>query len=165
MASPGVGTVTESENFTLMGYETMSDRKQFILVMLVAAVFVSWIGWRGFEVIELNNSIRADKELGSYPYPFRVLRVEGDVAVMTTLRSRQMSTQQALGFLFPTLREEVPSAPDWQQAERRYARLQARASEIVLASPDIHRVRWELDENWYYLKGMDRQRDRLPQEF
>lgn len=142
----------------------MSDRKQFILVMLVAAIFVSWIGWRGFEVIELNNSIRADRQLGTYPYPFRVLRVEGDVAVMSTLRSPRMSTQQALGFLFPRLHAKEPGAPAWHKAERRYARLQARASEIVMAAPAVHRIRWELDENWYYLKGLDRQRNRLPLE-
>jgi len=32
----------------------MSDRKQFVLVMVVAALFVGWLGWRGFEVISLN---------------------------------------------------------------------------------------------------------------
>ena len=37
----------------------MSDRKQFIIVMLVAAIFVGWLGWRGFEVINLNQALKA----------------------------------------------------------------------------------------------------------
>jgi len=143
----------------------MSDRKQFVLVMLVAAVFVSWLGWRGLEVIRLNDAIRTDQMLGSYPYPFRVLRVDGGVAVMSTLRSRRMSTQQALGYLFPELRNLRDSEPRVQRAERKYARLQARASQIVLASPGIDRVRWELDENWYYLQGLERQHSRVSLQF
>ena len=143
----------------------MSDRKQFILVMVVAAIFVSWLGWRGFEVIQLNNAIRADQQLGSYPYPFRVLRVDGDVAVMSTLRSRRMSTQQALRYLFPDLGTATADDARWHRAEREYARLQAHASEIVLASPGIDRVRWELDENWYYLQGLERQHNRMPLDF
>ena len=140
----------------------MSDSKQFVLVMVIAAIFVSWLGWRGLNVIQLNEAIRADQELRNYPYPFRVLRVDGGTAVMSTLRSPQMTTRQALQHLFPSLNAAGENGPEWQRAEREFARLQARASEIVLASPQIHRVRWELDENWYYLSGLNRDQNRAP---
>ena len=65
----------------------MSDRKQFVLVMVVAALFVGWLGWRGFEVISLNERLKADEVVASYPYKPRVLRVEGDTAIMSSLRS------------------------------------------------------------------------------
>lgn len=81
----------------------MSDRKQFLLVMLVAALFVLWLVMRGTGVISLNNSLRDDPRLAEYVYPFRVLRIEGDTAVMTTLRSNRISTRQALENLFPAL--------------------------------------------------------------
>ncbi|WP_097460065.1 hypothetical protein [Mangrovitalea sediminis] len=143
----------------------MSDRKQFILVMVVAAIFVSWLGWRGFVVIRLNEAIRSDTELRHYPYPFRVLRVDGSTAVMSTLRSPNITTHQALQYLYPKLRSTSDDSPDWQHAEREFARLQARSSEIVLASPYIRHIRWELDQNWYYLAGLEKHSARTPFDF
>ena len=137
----------------------MSDRKQFLLVMLVAALFVAWLVMRGAGVISLNNSLRADPSIANYVYPFRVLRIEGETAVMTTLRSTGTSTRQALETLFPPLQSVNDSHRDWQRAEREYAKLQARASEIVLARDNISRVRWELDEHWYHLQSMKRQQE------
>lgn len=136
----------------------MSDTRQFIAVMIVAALFVSWLGWRGTTVMELNETLRDQATLADYPYPFRVLRVEGDTAVMSTLRSPRIDTSQAMRELFPDLRRAPETTPEFRRAEQEYARLQARASEAVLASPRISRVRWELDENWYYLNNMEARR-------
>ena len=132
----------------------MSDSRQFILVMIVAALFVGWLGWQGMTVINLNNGIQEHSELADYPYPFRVLRVEGSTTVMSTIRSPHIATTQALRELFPSLRGVSENSREFQRAEREFARLQARASEVVLASPSVERVRWELDDNWYYLNDM-----------
>ena len=132
----------------------MSDSRQFIVVMIIAALFVSWLGWRGFVVMELNESIRSHEEIAQYPYPFRVLRVEGSTAVMSTLRSPRVNTEQALRELFPSLRNVAGISREFQRMEQEYARLQARASQEVRESPRIERVRWELDDNWYYLNDM-----------
>lgn len=132
----------------------MSDRKQFALVMVVAALFVSWLGWRGFEIISLNELLQEDETVASYPYQHRVLRVEGNTAVMSSLRSHNVSTQQALGTVFPSLRNLVDSHRIWQNAERELAHIQARAGDIVLGADGIKRIRWELDENWYHLQKM-----------
>ena len=133
----------------------MSDSRQFVFVMIIAALFVSWLGWRGYVVMELNESIRSHQEIADYPYPSRVLRVEGETAVMSTLRSPRIATEQALRELFPSLRGTPGNSPRMRRLEQEYARLQARASQAVLASPRISRVRWELDENWYYLNDME----------
>ncbi|MFO8141403.1 MAG: hypothetical protein R6T87_05850 [Marinobacter sp.] len=132
----------------------MSDRKQFITVMVVAALFVSWIGWRGFEVISLNHQLKADQTVASYPYQHRVLRVEGDTAVISSLRSHSVSTQQALSAVFPGMRHLADTHRDWQKAERELAQVQARTGDVVLATAHVKRVRWELDENWYHLQAM-----------
>ncbi|MEQ6884303.1 hypothetical protein [Salicola sp. Rm-C-2C1-2] len=132
----------------------MSDIRQFIAVMIVAALFVSWLGWRGFTVVELNEKLRQQSALADYPYPFRVLRVEGDTAVMSTLRSTRIDTALAMRELFPDLERTPATSPDLLRAEQEYARLQAQASKTVTTSPGIQRVRWELDENWYYLNDM-----------
>ena len=133
----------------------MSDSRQFIAIMIIAALFVGWLGWRGFVVMELNESIRRHEEIVNYPYPFRVLRVEGSIAVMSTLRSLRVTTREALRELFPSLRNISSSSREFQRMEQQYARLQARASQAVRKSPRIDRVRWELDENWYYLNDME----------
>lgn len=132
----------------------MSDRKQFVIVMLVAAVFVGWLGWRGFEVISLNRTLQEDRTVANYPYQHRVLRVEGSTAIMSSLRSHDVSTRDALITLFPSMRDLGESHRDWQRAERELAQVQARAGDIVLHAPGISRIRWELDDNWYHLTHM-----------
>jgi hypothetical protein len=132
----------------------MSDRKQFVLVMVVAALFVGWLGWRGFEVISLNEELKTDNIVANYPYQHRVLRVEGNTAIMSSLRSHTTSTQRALSTLFPGMRNLGDSHRDWQRAERELARIQARAGDIVLSDSGISRIRWELDDNWYHLRAM-----------
>ncbi|MDX5298072.1 MAG: hypothetical protein LPK85_03875, partial [Gammaproteobacteria bacterium] len=138
----------------------MSDRKQFILVMIIAALFVGWLSARGLEVIRLNDTLQDDAELRNYPYPFRVLRVESGTAVMTTLRSPDISTREALQYLFPGLRSLSDTHREWQRAEREFARLHAKASEIIMKNERVERVRWELDENWYYLEGFNQRLER-----
>ncbi|KEF31545.1 hypothetical protein D777_01894 [Marinobacter nitratireducens] len=132
----------------------MSDSKQFVLVMVVATLFVGWLGWRGFEVISLNERLKADEIVSSYPYQHRVLRVEGNTAIMSSLRSLTTSTQQALEAVFPSMKNLGDNNREWQRAERELAQLQARSAEIVLESPGIDRIRWELDRNWYHLQTM-----------
>jgi hypothetical protein len=132
----------------------MSDRKQFILVMLVAALFVGWLGWRGFEIISLNRALKADEMVADYPYQHRVLRVEGNTAVMSSLRSHSIATQTALATIFPSMSKLTDTHREWQRAERELAQVQARAGDIITARDGIDRIRWELDENWYHLTAM-----------
>jgi len=139
----------------------MSDRKQFIIVMLVAALFVGWLGWRGFEVISLNHALKADDTVANYPYQHRVVRVEGRTAIMSSLRSLDTPTRDALNAIFPSIRNLADTSREWQQAERELAQVQARAGDIILSQDSIDRIRWELDENWYHLNDMQaRQQDR-----
>jgi hypothetical protein len=132
----------------------MSDRKQFIIVMLVAALFVGWLGWRGFEVISLNHALKADNIIANYPYQHRVVRVEGSTAIMTSLRSLETPTGDALNAIFPSMRNLADTSREWQQAERELAQVQARAGDIILGQDSINRIRWELDQNWYHLNDM-----------
>ncbi|WP_150909881.1 hypothetical protein [Marinobacter halotolerans] len=132
----------------------MSDRKQFIIVMLVAALFVSWLGWRGFEVISLNYALAEDETVANYPYQHRVVRVEGNTAIMTSLRSFETPTREALNAIFPSMGNLADTSREWQRAERELAQVQARAGDIILEQAGIDRIRWELDENWYHLSEM-----------
>lgn len=132
----------------------MSDRKQFVIVMLVAALFVGWLAWRGFEVISLNQLLKSDEIVAKYPYQHRVLRVEGTTAIMSSLRSHETPTREALTTIFPSMQNLGDNSREWQRAERELAQVQARAGDLVLSDSGVTRIRWELDENWYHLVAM-----------
>lgn len=133
------------------GLTLMSDKKQFAVVMLVSALFVTWILYRSLNVVVLNEQLAEDPELKNYPYQFRVLNTEGRVAIMSTLRSHEVPAVVALRVLYPELQELPADNPKVIKAERDMARMQARAQKLVLDYGKFDAVRWELDENWLRL--------------
>jgi hypothetical protein len=76
---------------------------------------------------------------------------------MTSLRSLQTPTRDALNAIFPSMRNLADTSREWQRAERELAQVQARAGDVVLSQSNIDRIRWELDENWYHLSDMQTQ--------
>ena len=73
---------------------------------------------------------------------------------MTSLRSLETPTGDALNAIFPSMRNLADTSREWQQAERELAQVQARAGDIILGQDSINRIRWELDQNWYHLNDM-----------
>lgn len=132
----------------------MSDKKQFTIVMLIASFFVAWIVYSNMSIIFINNIVLEDKELGDYPYPFRILRKDADTAVMGTLRSADIPASTALKLLFPELRDEADNSKGMQYAQKEMARLQTKAKGIVLSNSEFKHVRWEIDENWFRVQGI-----------
>ena len=132
----------------------MSDKKQFAIVMLIASFFVGWIVYSNMYILWVNNQVLDDVELSSYPYPFRILRRDGDVAVMGSLRSPEVTAATALRILFTELKNKPDNGNTMQRAQQEMARLQVKAKNIVLSSSDFEAVRWELDENWFRLQGI-----------
>jgi len=132
----------------------MSDKKQFTIVMLIASFFVAWIVYSNMSIIFVNNIVMEDKELNAYPYPFRILRKEGNTAIMGSLRSTDIPVSTALKILFPELKDTPDNDKVIQQAQKQMTRLQAKAKDIVLRNSDFDSVNWELDENWFRLHGI-----------
>lgn len=132
----------------------MSDKKQFAIVMLIATFFVAWIIYSNMSIIFINNKVLEDAELSSYPYPFRILRKDGNTAIMGSLRSADVPASIALRILFPELKDTPDNSQVVQHAQKEMARLQARAKDIVLLNSDFSYVRWELDENWFRIQGI-----------
>jgi len=133
----------------------MSDKKQFAVVMLISALFVIWILYSSLGILLINQRLESDPELASYPYQFRVLKAEGAIAVMSTLRSHELPTLVALRALHPELANVPADSPDVLKAEHLLAKMQARAQRLVLENEGYEFVRWELDENWLRQKGID----------
>jgi acyl dehydratase len=73
---------------------------------------------------------------------------------MTSLRSLETPTGDALNAIFPSMRNLADTSREWQQTERELAQVQARAGDIILGQDSINRIRWELDQNWYHLNDM-----------
>ena len=86
--------------------------------------------------------------LQAYPYKFRVLKVVGETAYLSTPRNTDVPAYKALGALFPGLNTKDPNNPDFIAAQHHLAEVQSEARAIVLSQPGIKDVRWELDREW-----------------
>lgn len=129
--------------------------KQTRTVRILAAVFalglIYWFGLRTDPRVQaLNQSLHesASPELRDFPYEFRVVRLEGEAAVMGTPRSSSVPVYRMIGALYPRLSGKDASHPDFMAAQMALAKVQSEAREIVLKQPGVSQVKWELDQNW-----------------
>ena len=133
--------------------------KVIVAVAAVLALFaLYWFGFRTDPRVDaLNHAIttQGSAALRHYAYPFRVLRMEGTVAVMGTPRSPEMPVEKMIRVIDPSLEGADPSNPDFVAAEKQMADLQFEARRIVLAQPGVTGVRFELDRDWLRSQGVD----------
>ncbi|WP_457673990.1 glutamate-ammonia-ligase adenylyltransferase [Thiolapillus sp.] len=106
------------------------------------------------QVARLNERLEADEQVGSFPYPFRVLRVSNGMAVMSTPRSSAVPVARVLDRIFPGLGNSDPASPLFRELQDQLASTQKRARAIVLKDPEIKGVQWELDRNWLMEHGI-----------
>ncbi len=126
---------------------------RLLLSVLLAMVLLAgyWFGLRADpKVTALNQAIeqQGSTELRHYPYPFRVMRMQGTVAIMGSPRSSAMPVQQMIRTIDPALEGADVSNPDFVAAEKKMAALQFEARRIVLAQPGVSAVRFQLDKEW-----------------
>ena len=103
---------------------------------------------------QLNDKLASASELADYPYRFRVLELEGGVAVMTSPRSAERGPLHFLRILDPSLNDKDVVHPDMMAAQDLLAQKQSAAERLVREEADVDRVRWQLDEAWYASKGV-----------
>lgn len=120
---------------------------------VLVLVFTVAVLYQPPKVRELNALLAADARLAAYPYPFRVVRVEGAIAVMASPRSAEMPVQRIIGVLHPELAARGGDDPEFQRAQQLLADYQTRARDRVLSDADINEVRWELDVDWLRSHG------------
>lgn len=132
--------------------DAFSDREKKIAIVLIPLLLLglltTWFLVNSPRVSELNNMLSAHTELANYPYPFRVLAIDGETAVMSSPRSPQSSVLQALKIIKPGLNVRDSNSAAVIAAQKELAELQFLAKDLVLAQPDISDVRWELDKGW-----------------
>lgn len=120
-----------------------------VLGVVVIALVAWWISsiWQP-QVWEINDMLEADPELADYPYPFRVKRLDDDVAIISTPRNFQVPAIRFLELIHPELAGLAQDDPKVIAAQQDLIDHQKRAQNLVLAQPEVERVDWELDVQW-----------------
>lgn len=128
-----------------------------VLALVVAWAVDGFIQRPDGQTRALNAAIAAEgsAELKAYPYPFRVLRVEGDKAIMGTPRSRDVSVTRIIKVLYPDINVLDANDPAFIAAQKVLAGLQFEARDIVAKQPGIKTVTWEIDRHWLGAHGID----------
>jgi len=129
----------------------MVKKSYWIVLVLVFLVGLDWyIRAPDARSRQLSSTIaaQASQELKDYPYQFKVLKVSGDTAYLSTPRSFEVPAFRALAALFPDIDTKDANNPAFIAAEQRLGRVQAEAHAIVLAQPGVKEVVWELDREW-----------------
>ncbi len=105
----------------------------------------------------LNAAIaaQASERLKRYPYPFHVIRVVGDTAVMGSPRSFEVPAMKFIAVIRPELDVMNANDPDFIAAQKDLATAQTEAENIVRMQPGITSVKWELDKHWLSTHGVD----------
>lgn len=123
---------------------------KILLAVFVLGAFYWFVLRTDPKVVALNEALEqvASPALRNYPYAFRVVRLEGESAVMGTPRSYEMPVVRMIGTLYPNLAGKAPDHPDFIAAEKELAQMQSEARQIVLSQSGVSTVKWELDQNW-----------------
>ena len=133
-------------------------RRTAAIILLAALLAGGILHWSSGDpkVDALNAAIKQNGSpaLRDYPYQFRVLRLEGGVAIMTTPRSPQVPVYRMIRAIDPTVNPRDPNNPEFVAAEKALASVQTEARQIVLAQPGVTSVKWELDRNWLIDHGI-----------
>lgn len=130
---------------------------QWIALALLLAFIIDWAIQRpDGRSRELNRVIEAkgSPALKAYPYQFRVLRVAGDTAVMTTPRNFDVPAFRFIGAIHPEINVKDANDPAFITAQTTLGLMQSEASGLVGAQPGIKYVRWELDKPWLAAHGI-----------
>ncbi len=125
--------------------------RYWALLVLLFLVGVDWyIRAPDSRSRQLTDAIaeQASAKLKNYPYKFRVMKVDGETAIMSTPRSVEVPAFKSLGVLYPGMNTTNPNDPDFIAAQQLLGEVQAEARLIVLTQPGIKSVRWELDRDW-----------------
>jgi hypothetical protein len=122
--------------------------------VILTLIFLVWLDWyirapdsRSREMTSVIAT-QAGTELKNYPYQFKVLKIVGETAYLSTPRSVEVPAFKVLGVLYPELDTKNPNDPAYIAAQERLGRVQTEARTIVLAQPGIKDVKWELDRDW-----------------
>ncbi len=130
---------------------------QWVLVAVLLGVVLDWWIQRPDAATRAINEAlqaQASAEMKAYSYHFQVLRVQGDVALLSTPRNAQVPALHFIRVIHPEINVMNANDGAFIAAEKHLALLSMQARAIVLAQPGIKDVRWELDRRWLTAHGV-----------
>lgn len=128
----------------------MKKRYWLMVVLLAVVVADRLIQAPDSRSRALNRALEAQASpaLKAYPYKFRVLGMQGDVALLSTPRNFDVPAFRALAVLYPGVDTKNPNNPAFIALEQQLGAVQSEARTIVAAQPGVKEVRWALDRDW-----------------
>lgn len=126
-------------------------KSYWVILILIFLVGLDWyIRAPDGRSRQLTSAIeaQASSEMKNYPYKFKVLKVSGETAYVSTPRNFDVPAFKALAVLYPDINTKNANDPAFIAAEQLLGRVQTEARSIVLAQPGIKDVQWQLDRDW-----------------
>lgn len=125
-----------------------------VLIAFVALLIALWAVDHDWRAGELSDQLQEDPEIAAYPFPFRVISVSNGVAVVTSPRSAAFSVLHFLTIIDPQLANLDSDDPAVIAAQKRLAHIQGKVAKRLKQEPDIDRIRWQLDRQWFSDHGV-----------
>ncbi len=145
---------TVDQNAPPPGLDPFVKRYLVAMLVLLAGGAVYFLLQQDERVVAINEKLATSPMLVDYPYRFRVLALENGAATVTSPRSPDMGPMHFLRVLDASLNDKDVLHPDMMAAQQRLAEVQVEAEALVMAEPDVQRVRWQLDRQWYKEHGI-----------
>jgi hypothetical protein len=124
------------------------------LTLIALLIFAYWFVTFNYRVYELNKLIKNDHILADYPYQFHVKTFTNGIAELTTPRSADIPAVRFLSIVYPELKGKSTEDPRLIMAEQKLETLQTHAKQLILSQPDVEKIRWVLDSDWYIQQGI-----------
>jgi hypothetical protein len=139
---------------TNTGLDDFTRKYLYFLLSLCLIAFIWWLTSLDFRAGEINDVLKNDAEVSTYPYPFRVISVENGVAKISSPRSAQLSAIQSLRVMYPELKNSSASSDEIMEAQRGLAKVQSRVGKLVKSQADVSSIKWVLDTQWLAENGI-----------
>lgn len=130
---------------------------QVYLALLLAAIFTAGLAYwvsRDERLDGLNQILRTNEQLQTYPYEFKVLELDDRVATVSSPQEAGLSVIHFLRTAFPNLRATAIDDPAIMAAQTQLVYMHHLAEGLLQAQPEVDRVRWKMDERWYREHGV-----------
>lgn len=125
-----------------------------VLAGICLSILIAWLLTLDSRLGEIDDMLRQNQQIASYPYPFRALEIKGKTAVLSTPRSTAMPALRFIGLIKPELKNLSEQDPRIVSAQKDLAAIQSKVRELVSSRDDIDRVEWRIDKEWYADKGI-----------
>ena len=105
-------------------------------------------------VRELNQQLESVDEINSFPFEFKVIRIDNGTATLSSPVSTELPCGKIIGVIYPSIKGKSLLSPEYQKAQKLLARVQMRVGKIVKSNTDINKIIWELDRRWLIQNGV-----------